>query len=120
MDETILSRSERMDKMSLRIETINFNRKKGGPWEQGVLINGGDGPIIDMKGQAVPPGEVWDWRQTHAHVMTVLDPLIEAQREQDRQDTDKEWIDGPVEAAIREAKRPPIVVDDGDDNEFVI
>jgi len=30
-------------------------------WEPGILINEGNGPIIDMEGKIVPV-PVWDWR----------------------------------------------------------
>ena len=53
----------------MTIESIEFNRSKGAPLELGVLVNGGDGPIIDMAGKVV--GECWDYRRTGEHAMTI-------------------------------------------------
>ena len=52
---------------SIHIMACEFRRGGGHklenmpPWEPGIVINEGDGPIIDMEGKIVPV-PVWDWR----------------------------------------------------------
>lgn len=54
----------------LRIETIVFQRKSGADWEDGIIVNEGTGPIIDMDGQVVP-APVMDWKPRPIQLMTV-------------------------------------------------
>jgi hypothetical protein len=56
----------------MRIETCQFKRKENSEWEDGVIVNEGDGPIIDMDGKVVPHDpQIWDWRPISTQVMTI-------------------------------------------------
>lgn len=57
---------------TMRLETIEFKRGEKAPWETGVLVNEGMGPIIDMNGIVVP-APLWNWRPISEQVMTVLE-----------------------------------------------
>lgn len=39
---------------NMRIEVCEFKRKEKSAWERGVIVNEGDGLIIDMTGEVVP------------------------------------------------------------------
>lgn len=58
----------------LRIETIRFRRFEHSPWERGITVNEGSGPIIDMHGHVVSP-PVHDYQMINDTVLTVLDRL---------------------------------------------
>ena len=60
------------DKRELRIETCEFKRVGSANWEQGVIVNEGNGPIIDLDGKVVQ-GAIYNWRERSAHVMTVIE-----------------------------------------------
>jgi hypothetical protein len=55
---------------NMRVETCQFKRKRASVWERGVIINEGNGPIIDMKGEVVP-APIWNWRAVGENVITV-------------------------------------------------
>jgi hypothetical protein len=57
----------------MRIETITYwlDEKKKVPY-RGLLVNEGDGPILDMKGEKV--GDVWDYHRDNEYVITIPDP----------------------------------------------
>jgi hypothetical protein len=48
----------------LRVESIIFKRSQKSPEEAGLLINEGEGPIIDMLGKVVP-APIWSWNPDH-------------------------------------------------------
>jgi hypothetical protein len=56
---------------TMRIESIRFKREENSPEEKGVIINHGDGPILDFKGNVVSP--VWDYAWDHEYNMTIYD-----------------------------------------------
>lgn len=58
---------------TMRIETVEFQREQDSPIELGVMINEGDGPIIDMDGKMVPEGGLWHYHLRSIHVMTVTE-----------------------------------------------
>lgn len=53
----------------MRIERVEFTRTKGGEPELGLLINEGDGPLLDAKGVAVTEGGCWDYRRTNDFIV---------------------------------------------------
>lgn len=53
----------------IRLETIVYQTVKGGPQMRGLLVNEGDGPVLDEKGAAVP--EVWDYRRDNRFIVEV-------------------------------------------------
>lgn len=56
----------------LRVETCRFKRTKDTPWEYGVVVNEGAGPIIDMDGKVVPSEPViWNWTPVSDSLLTV-------------------------------------------------
>jgi hypothetical protein len=59
---------------SIRIESITFQRNEHGPFETGLLINEGDGPIIDMDGKVVE-APIWQWRPNNRLVMELEDKV---------------------------------------------
>lgn len=61
---------------SLRIEKVAFERisadgVRTNVTEYGIIINEGNGPIIDMNGLVVK--NVWTWSKTYDLVVTVTD-----------------------------------------------
>lgn len=58
---------------TLRVESCYFQRKRDAPWEYGIIVNNGDGPIIDMDGKVVP-APIENYRTSHDQVMTVVAP----------------------------------------------
>lgn len=62
------------DMKMLTVETVRFKRTERSPWERGLIINYGDGPIIDMHGKVVPDEDgVWDWKELSETKITVVD-----------------------------------------------
>jgi hypothetical protein len=59
----------------MRIETGKFKRTHTADWEKCVVVNEGDGPIIDEKGLVLKRGQVYDWRSTGQSVMTVFEEI---------------------------------------------
>jgi len=49
-----------------RIETIVFQKKEGGDWAKGLMINEGQ-VILDERGKVVPA--VWKWEERAALVV---------------------------------------------------
>jgi hypothetical protein len=58
----------------LRIESVAFKREQSSRWEAGVIVNEGEGPIIDLKGKVVPP-PVWDYHTVSRHVLTIVEDV---------------------------------------------
>jgi hypothetical protein len=54
------------------VETIRFRRTITAKPEMGIIINYGDGPIIDMNGEVVPP-PVYHWQPIAQHRITVTE-----------------------------------------------
>jgi len=61
----------------MRLESVTFQRTKGGPHERGILVNEGDGPLLGANGQPVEAGACWDYRRDYQHVMTIPDTIEE-------------------------------------------
>lgn len=62
-----------MPQRTLKVETVYFRRREAtDSVETGLLVNEGDGPLIDMDGKVVPP-PVYDWLKTHEQIMTVTE-----------------------------------------------
>ena len=58
----------------MRIETCRFRRIKDGEWEYGIIIDEGNGPLIDADGKVVPSDpQIWDWRRDNQNIMTVFE-----------------------------------------------
>ena len=43
----------------MHIMAVKFMRMQDSEWEDGIIINNGDGPLIDARGITVP--SVWTW-----------------------------------------------------------
>lgn len=49
----------------MRIASVKFKRTKDSPWEEGVVVNDGSGPIIDLDGKVIPDDpQIWDYQYT--------------------------------------------------------
>lgn len=53
----------------IRVDHCEFLRESSSDWEDGIIVNEGMGPIVDVNGEIVK--DVWNYRVTHRHVMTV-------------------------------------------------
>ena len=60
----------------MRLETVDFKRTKLSPRERGVMVNEGDGPLIDMDGNIVK-APVYNWWARNESVMFVPSPTEE-------------------------------------------
>lgn len=54
----------------MRLEVVSFQRDKSSEIERGVMVDEGNGPLIDMNGHIVP-APIWNWVSLNEAVMTV-------------------------------------------------
>jgi hypothetical protein len=60
-----------MEHKVMRIERVIYWESKDGPRKVGVLVNEGDGPLLDMDGN--PVTEIYHYRRPMDQILTILD-----------------------------------------------
>jgi hypothetical protein len=59
----------------MRVETVIYQERKGGPAKRGLLINEGEGQFIGENGQPLEAGEVWDYTRENRWVLEFPDKV---------------------------------------------
>lgn len=54
----------------MRIETVEYRLTEKGPWEPGILIDEGNGPLLTLEGKIIKE-PIWDWTPIHIALLTI-------------------------------------------------